>query len=59
MENLKTLVYGRKLNDYQRALAQKEFEAIENNLVKFGNYLLSKERKNNIFHHLIKRFCFN
>ena len=29
MENLRALVYGRKLNDYQKALAIKEFEKLE------------------------------
>ena len=29
MENLKALVYGRKLNDYQKALAKSEFEKLE------------------------------
>lgn len=29
MENLRALVYGRELNNYQRKLAQKEFEKLE------------------------------
>jgi hypothetical protein len=28
MENLKALVYGRNLNNYQKALAQREFEGL-------------------------------
>lgn len=31
MENLKALVYGRKLNNYQRSLAIQEFEKLQQN----------------------------
>ena len=39
MENLKALVYGRKLNDYQKVLAQSEFEKLEEENKKFHKQL--------------------
>jgi hypothetical protein len=52
MENLKALVYNRKLTDYQRALAQREFEGLIERLE-----LYEKAVKNNaVLPHVNARF---
>ena len=42
MENLKALVYGHDLNDYQRKLAQNEFEAIDKQVLSASSFEHSK-----------------
>jgi hypothetical protein len=51
MENLKALVFGKKLTSYQRALAQREFKNMEERLE-----LLEKVIKNNtVLPHVVGR----
>ncbi|MDH4127135.1 MAG: hypothetical protein OEV44_00165 [Spirochaetota bacterium] len=59
MENLKALVYGKELNDYQKALAVQEFEKLQQSKKNANESLIMKVKETyivNVNGELIKLF---